>query len=346
MEPHKLVVSLAAVLFLGSSALIIHGTYESSPRRKIVFEPQRLELSSVRQNETIPFKLRLRNLATKEVEVTQVVATCHCTRLTGIERGTVIGPNGEADLSLEFETGKADGAVRSLVFVEARCGDEAVTTQLEVTGIVEPEYRLTPGFIDFGEVASDTAMPVRLDPIMDKDVSIVKAECFGADFMVDSFGGHDRPVRDLVIRFRPVRTASPGSKTGSLVVHTSSPRMPKYEVALRAAFRPSFELEPPSVVISESETKQHLRLRSTNGTEFKVISCRPSSDAVNCRWDSSRTATAHAITIFLNAQHRLITSEPLQIEIFVVSSQKNVAGKDTTSLVVPVSVLLDSPVTR
>ncbi len=335
----NILVCIATAVFLTTSALIFVVPHpDRSPTNGITFDPEASELGELRQNDSVEITLQLQNQTSKQYVVRRIMPSCHCTHISGVTSGTVLEPRSSSPIHIEFRTGQATGTVSSRVVVEASHGNDVVTTQVTVSGRVEPEYTTSRDYIDFGITGSADSDSVSLEliPAKDPDVSIVRAECTGTDFTAAIASRPGYPARDVFVRFSPASPAAAGVRTGSLFLHTSSARCPTVSIPIRALLRPVVQISPHAVVLSHTEPSQTITIEASNSEHLLLVSCDTDTHTLECEWDASLDSPEQTLTITLRVDD-CPPATSASHTLHLVMSVNN--DRDPLELSVPVSIL-------
>ena len=189
----------------------------------------RIDIGKIRQQETRDVKFVLRNASENGMSLESVHTSCGCTKWKHDKRQL---KNGEtAELSVTFSSGQARNRLGAVirVFYKNLETDEAGNLFLELIADIQPDYDVSPPFLDFTE-ETETVQYVSLKPRFAEDIRVLDISCTRSYYGVEIVKSD--PTESVVkVTFLPEKKL-PGERQAILELKTSSKRQPVFQVTL------------------------------------------------------------------------------------------------------------------
>ena len=192
-------------------------------------DTSRIDIGKIRQQETKDVTYRLRNTTQDDMSLESVHTSCGCTEWHLDKRQLKSGES--AELSVTFSSGQARNRLGATirVFYKNLATEEAGNLFLELIADVQPDYDISPPFLDFTD-ETEVVQYVSLMPRFAEDIRVLDISCTRSYYGLEVV--RSEPTESVVkVTFLPEKKL-PGEKSAILELKTSSERQPVYQVSL------------------------------------------------------------------------------------------------------------------
>lgn len=224
-----LILLLLCCLGFGTCVCLLLLDPNKSAVKALQVDTPRIDIESIRQQETKVVVYRLKNVADNDISLESVHASCGCTEWKLDKRQLKSGEY--AELSVTFSSGQARNRIGSTIRVFYKNSKTSVVDNLflELVANVQPDYTIAPQFLDFGK-NDEQIQYVTLVPNFPEDIRILEISCTRRYFTVEIVKSN--PDKSVVKVSFLKEKKLPGEKDAVLELHTSSLRQPVYQVGL------------------------------------------------------------------------------------------------------------------
>jgi hypothetical protein len=274
--------ALVVGLALGLVRLSSKRSAPASATLPVSIEPAVFDFGQLLQRQVVSYAFLLTNSSTRPMRILAHRTTCSCTVVgTGYE-GQELAAHSSLQLPITFESGARDGPFSSSVTVLLQQGERKHVAQAQLRGEIIPDFRITPGILDFGTMRplDHLVRTVSVSAGALTEMSIEQGKPLPPGFVVtiDRSGtprGHPY-LATLSISFTAPATGTSQLVDQNLEFATSSRRVPILRIPTRAIVMPDIEIVPPVVVLSSPgiAAKSRFTVRSSRESRIANIWAR------------------------------------------------------------------------
>ena len=238
------------------------------------------DFGTVAKGALLVHKFTLTNIYDAPMQVTELRRSTES--LVAYPPQRIVQPNEKADFVVTLDTAKSSGLLSETVHVSV--GPTFVSTaKLRVTANARADITLTPGSLNFGNVAegAKAVQSVTLEYAgKQKDWKLVGAAASNLyDTTTTDLG---RGKFKVTVTLRPEAPAGPLNET--LTLNTNDPTVPQIRVGLRAAIQGPIEVSAPRIVFTKlkvGETSSFRVIVRGNGVgEFTIEALSDQGDGI------------------------------------------------------------------
>lgn len=233
----------------------------------VAFEPAFFDYGPVFQAETVSHAFKLVNRSTNALRVVVMETSCSCTLVSTNLLGQVLTLGGETLIPLEFHSGSRSGPVDSTVTVVLQAHAVRHVTQATLHTTVVPDFTLEPRAATFEEVLPGqiTVRTARLKPVALPDVELIRTQMWKGPFGISVL------PRTVSVTFQAPPSAHRRTYTQTLVLRTTSQRVPDQLFSMSAEVMPEIDLAPRAFVFAGLDLPAHVRLTACTRRPSKVV---------------------------------------------------------------------------
>jgi hypothetical protein len=247
---------LAGVCLVGVSIVAIHTLHRGSSRGNtsvVHFEPPSFDFGRVFQGETLKHEFKLANGSTNAIQVVAVRSSCQCTIIEkGLPGKTIVGL-GFLLVPVEFHSGSQTGPGNANV--EALLENHGVRyyARAFITANVNADFTFEPRSLNFGtmKVGESATRVIKLTPRASGNLTINQpqsTDILKMSLRTNAADSSAKPFALLVTFEAPgVRFSQTFKQT--IMVQTSSKRIPCLSIPVSAVIRPELEITPDMIVL-------------------------------------------------------------------------------------------------
>jgi hypothetical protein len=192
-------------------------------------DTNRIDIGKIRQQETKEVKFHLQNVSENDISLESVHTSCGCTEWNLGKRQLANGES--AELSVMFSSGQARSRLGATirVFYKNLETEAAGNLFLELIADVQPDYDVSPPFLDFIE-ETKLIQYVLLKPRFAEDIRVLDISCTRNYYDVEVVKS-DSTESIVKVTLLPEKKLS-GERKAILELKTNSERQPVYQVDL------------------------------------------------------------------------------------------------------------------
>ncbi len=216
---------------------------ESAP---VGFDPPTYDYGTVLQATNVSHTFQLINRTTNRLRLVAFKASCDCTVVSTSLLGRILEPNESTPVLVSFQTGSRQGPIISSIEVVLQGEREKYLAMARLSGSIWPDYSFEPRTVDFGEVRPGAVISrvVAFQPVARKEFALIPRQSSEGPFQVAVHPKH------VAITFHAPKVGHRESFARTLVVETTSRRVPSVTVPVSATVVPEVSVSPSLIVLS------------------------------------------------------------------------------------------------
>ena len=240
-----------------------------------------------REGEVLSHTFILVNQCREPITIVDLAKSCSCVVADLSSKSARLAQGETFDLPLKISARPGEDAVSGAVILTYRRDNSPTTEKLRLrtTATVMQDFLVTPKELDFGCVdglQSRVTRSVALVPNVDEDL-VIKAVRSDSSFLTATLRPEteEQAARTIDVRFDAAEFRTSQSVSGTVIVSTSSQRVPELVVNIKAEYQAAAESKPHSVVIGSDEhgeVREAIRIRTAFPSRIMEMK---SSDAVS-----------------------------------------------------------------
>jgi hypothetical protein len=293
-------LAVSAGLFALGLALLVPSLFVRSSAPRAVFTPQKHDFGKVRQNASLTHSFELKNTSNETLEVVGYYQSCKCTEFPRDLMKRRLAPGASVDVPITMATASGDDRVSAGAYLYLQpVGGSSADVEIvgvELTALVEPDFRLHPSRLDFqtiGEDAPATAL-MRMAPLAEPDARFTSVRTTAREVSAEIDPASDgRAVRVTV---DPAGVHQEKRLSARVFYQTTAPHCREGSVAVEAHIVPAVVVDPPELVLTTApgRTKTTLTVRSKAPSQIVRV------DGLPPHWSQQSTpgvSTRHKVEI-------------------------------------------------
>lgn len=301
------------------------------------------DFGKCRPGDVLEHIFKVVNRSSKPLEILDVKTSCACLVRIGRQshQTITVDPGSAFELPMRFVIGPTfEDAVTGRILVTYR--NSVVENErplweldLRVRAEVEPDYRISPSVVDFGEVDGLTTTTltraVQIMPFATGDFKIygVFSPSSHLRARIEEPTGNGAKL-NVTIQADFGGFTENRSLDGHLVIKSNSPRVPQALLATRGSFVAPIQLAPTSIIIGSDENGEVRRALTVRTTRKSRILSVEGADEEQTRaeFDHARNAMEHVVEIVVAATPDASINRNLLFEIeLAVDSQRRITRR-------------------
>lgn len=320
----------------------------TEPSPQIQFDALFIDKGDVpADGESIPFVYRFKNIGRKELVIKDVHPDCTCIKAEKPDQNVPPGESGKILLLYRPERRSSQFFHEAVV----ECNDPVFPIlRLKAAGMIDAQVRVSPDFLDLGEVVEGQATSVGLfiNYTGDRDdFSVDKIDCFLDGMTAKIYSAVDQELNnklwysDFGARLRVSRQVRIGDLTflppdnrrgaveGTVVVHTNVPRFERISIRVTGRIVPPVKALPSILTFGEVHRDEHVKvalsLLSVSGEPFRLLDIGPNHPDLHCNFIKDKPGIQNDIHFSTTGALAIkLSGTILKLRVEMVSSGKKI----------------------
>ena len=238
------------------------------------------DFGECRQGETLAHTFSLINESRATIEIGRLKTSCQCliagTRV-GIQNRR-LAPGEELEVPVRFQTRANQEALAGEVIIEyanldgASQAGQTNFVKLEVRANIIPDFRISPRELDFGSISGiavkEVRRTLRVEPVALLDLAIHEVSCSNPRLRARLLPrAADDSAYEIEVTLDVSDLNESRSVGGTLILATTSERLPKANVRVLGEYNAAAEAEPGMIVVGSNVSGEVVR-------ELRVTTCQ------------------------------------------------------------------------
>lgn len=219
------------------------------------FDPPAHDYGTVVQATNVSYTFQLFNRTTNQLKLVALKSSCDCTVVSTSLLGQLLKPNESVPVPVSFKTGPRVGPIVSTLEVVLQGERGQYLAMAQLSGTIWPDYSFEPRAVDFGEVRPGviTNSVVAFKPVALKEFALIPRQSSEGPFQVAVH------PKELAIAFHAPTVGHRETLARTLVVETTSRRVPSVTIPVSATVVPEVSVSPGLIVLAPGLLSQTSR---------------------------------------------------------------------------------------
>ncbi len=230
----------------------------------VSFEPPVWNLGALQQAETVRCDFRLVNRGTNDLRIIGIRAGCDCAVVEKEMTGMVVPAQGEIIFPVIYNSGMRDGEVKPVIEIVLETGGKRHEAKAELKGTIVADVAVHPIHVDFGVLRpgehTNRVVHIRLGT-NGTDVALARPpEAFKVTLVTNTPDGAGQRSADLMVKFEAPQNDAAAVFGETILLRTTSPRVPQTRVSVSAAVVPTVEVRPTMLILRAGDPSGESRI--------------------------------------------------------------------------------------
>ncbi|HEY0551723.1 MAG TPA: DUF1573 domain-containing protein [Verrucomicrobiae bacterium] len=228
------------------------------------FEPPVWNLGTLQQAETLRCDFQLINRGTNDLRIVGIKSGCDCTVAEKDMTGLVVPARGQIIFPVKYSSGARDGEVRPFMDILLEAKGNRYQARAELKGTIVADVAVHPIHVDFGVLRpgerTNRVVHIRLGT-NGTDVTLARPpDAFKVTLVTNTPDGAGQRSADLMVRFEAPQSDATTIFGETILLRTTSPRVPQARFSVSASVVPTVEVRPTMLILREGDPSGESRI--------------------------------------------------------------------------------------